>query len=94
MTTPTDNISGTILGAWIVWSLNPMKSSKVRLKRKSASILKRAPAEGGVPARVGVESIGGFFPRMKDNARELDRGKAVEPGFHLSSKILRTFWKL
>jgi hypothetical protein len=21
---------------------------------------------------------------MKDNARELDRGKAVEPGFHLS----------
>jgi predicted transcriptional regulator len=69
---------------WIVWSLNPMKSSKVSLKRKSAGILKRAPAKGGVPARVGVESIDGFFSRMKDNARELDRGKAVEPGFHLS----------
>jgi len=25
-----------------------------------------------------------FFSRMKNNARELDRGKAVEPGFHLS----------
>ena len=61
-----------------------MKSSKVSLKRKSASILKRAPAKGSVPARVGVESIDGFFSRMKDNARELDRGKAVEPGFHLS----------
>ena len=84
MTTPTDNITGTILGVWIVWSMNPMKSSKVSLKRKSASILKRAPAKGAVSARVGVESIDGFFSRMKDNARELDRGKAVEPGFHLS----------
>ena len=62
MTMPTDNITGTILGVWIVWSLNPMKSSKVSLKRKSASILKRAPAKGAVPARVGVESIDGFFP--------------------------------
>jgi predicted transcriptional regulator len=25
-----------------------------------------------------------FFSRMKDNAIELDRGKAVESGFHLS----------
>jgi predicted transcriptional regulator len=25
-----------------------------------------------------------FFSRMKHNAIELDRGKAVEPGFHLS----------
>ena len=84
MTMPMDNITGTILGVWIVWSLNPMKSSKVSLKRKSASILRRAPAKGAVPARVGVESIDSFFSRMKDNARELDRGKAVEPGFHLS----------
>src|SRR5260370_4294503 len=84
MTTPTDNITGTILGVVIVWGLNPMKSCEVSLKRKSVSILKRAPAKGAVPARVGVESIDGFFSRMKDNARELDRGKAVEPGFHLS----------
>jgi predicted transcriptional regulator len=25
-----------------------------------------------------------FFSRMKNNARELDSGKAAEPGFHLS----------
>jgi hypothetical protein len=31
-------------GVWIVWSLNPMKRSKASLKRRSASILKRAPA--------------------------------------------------
>jgi predicted transcriptional regulator len=83
-TTPTDSITGTILDVWIVWSLNPMKSSKVSLKRKSASILKRAPARRAVPTRVGVESIDDFFSRMKDNARELDRGSAVRPGFHLS----------
>jgi len=37
-----------------------------------------------VPARIGVESIDGFFSRMKGNAQGLDRGKAVKPGFHLS----------
>jgi predicted transcriptional regulator len=83
-TTLTDSITGTILDVWIVWSLNPMKSSKVSLKRKSASILKRVPARRAAPTRVGVESMDNFFSRMKDNARELDRGKAVEPGFHLS----------
>ena len=83
-TTLTDGITGTILDVWIVWSLNPMKSSKVSLKRKSANILKRAPAKGAVAARVGVESIDGFFSRMKDNARVLDRGKSAELDFHLS----------
>jgi predicted transcriptional regulator len=61
-----------------------MKSSKVSLKRKSASILKRVPARRASPTRVDVESMDNFFSRMKNNARELDRGKAVEPGFHLS----------
>jgi predicted transcriptional regulator len=84
MTMPTDNITGTILGVWIVWSLNPMKSSKVSLKRKSASILKRAPARRAAPYRVGVESMDSFFSRMKDNAIGLDRGTAAKPGFHLS----------
>jgi hypothetical protein len=83
-TTLTNSITGTILDVWIVWSLNPMKSSKVSLKRKSASILKRVPARRAAPTRVGVESMDNFFSRMKNNARELDRGKAVEPGFHLS----------
>jgi predicted transcriptional regulator len=83
-TMPMDSITGTILGVWIVWSLNPMKSSKVNLKRKSASILKRAPARRMVPSRVGVESMDDFFSRMKDNAIELDRGTTVRPGFHLS----------
>src|SRR6202166_724124 len=83
-TTLTDSITGTILDVWILWSLNPMKSSKASLKRKSASILKRVPARRAAPTRVGVESMDNFFSRMKDNARELDRGKAVEPGFHLS----------
>ena len=83
-TTLTDSITGTILDVRIVWSLNPMKSSKVSLKRKSAIILKRARAKRAILARIGVEPIDGFFSRMKDNARELDRGNAVEPGFHLS----------
>jgi predicted transcriptional regulator len=83
-TMPMDSITGTILDVWIVWSLNPMKSSKASLKRKSASILKRAPVKGAAATRIGVESIDDFFSRIKDNARELDRGKAVEPGFHLS----------
>jgi hypothetical protein len=61
-----------------------MKGSKVSLKRKSTSILKRGPARRAAPTRVGVESMDDFFSRMKDNAIELDRGKAVEPGFHLS----------
>ena len=83
-TTLMDSITVTVLDVWIVWSLNPMKSSKVSLKRKSASILKRVPARRPSPTRVGVESMGNFFSRMQNNARELDRGKAVEPGFHLS----------
>jgi predicted transcriptional regulator len=83
-TTLMDSITVTILDVWIVWSLNPMKSSKASLKRKSASILKRVPARRASPTRVGVESMDNFFSRMKNNARELDRGKAVEPGFHLS----------
>ena len=83
-TTLTDSITGTILDVWIVWSSNPMKNSKVSLKRKSASILRRVRAKRAPPTRVGVESMDSFFSRMKDNARELDRGKAVEPGFHLS----------
>ena len=83
-TTLTDSITGTILDVWIGWSLNLMKSSKVSLKRKSAIILKRARAKRAILARIGVEPIDGFFSRMKDNARELDRGKAVKPGFHLS----------
>ena len=61
-----------------------MKSSKASLKRESASILKRVPDRRASPTRVGVESMDNFFSRMKNNARELDRGKAVEPGFHLS----------
>jgi predicted transcriptional regulator len=61
-----------------------MKSSKVSLKRKSASISKRVPARRAAPSRVGVESMEDFFSRMKGNAIELDRGTAVEPGFHLS----------
>ncbi len=83
-TTLTDSITGTILGVWIAWSLNPMKNSKVSLKRKSASILKRVRANRAPPTRVGVESMDSFFSRMRGNARELDRGKAVEPGFHAS----------
>jgi len=83
-TTLMDSITVTILDVWIVWSLNPMKSSKASLKRKSASILNRVPARRASPTRVGVESMDNFFSRMKNNARELDRGKAVEPGFHLS----------
>ena len=82
--TPTGSITGTILGAWIVWSLNPMRSSKVSLKRKSASISKRAPARRAPSTRVGVESMDGFFSRMKGNASKLDGGKAVEPGLHVS----------
>ena len=80
----TESITGTILGVWIVWSSNPSKNSKVSLKRKSASILRRARARRAPPTRVGVESMDSFFARMKDNARKLDRGKAVEPGFHVS----------
>ena len=83
-TTLTDSITVTILDVWIVWSLNRMKSSKASLKRKSASILKRVTARRASFTRVGVVSMDNFFSRMKNNARELDRGKAVEPGFHLS----------
>src|ERR1700736_7048912 len=83
-TTPTDSITGTILDVWIVWSLNPMRRLKVSLKRKSASILKRAPARRAPSTRVGVESMDSFFSRMKGNARKLDRGKAVERGLHVS----------
>jgi predicted transcriptional regulator len=90
-TTLTDSITGTILDVWIVWSLNPMKSSKVSLKRKSAIILKRAHANR---ARIGVESIDGFFSRMKDNARELDRGNAIAPGLHLSFEDPADFLEL
>jgi len=61
-----------------------MRSLKVSLKRKSASTLKRAPARRAPSTRVGVESLDSFFSRMKGNARKLDRGKAVEPGFHVS----------
>ncbi len=61
-----DSITGAILGVWIVWSLNPMKSSKASLKRKSASILKPGPARRAAPIRVGVESMDDFFSRMKD----------------------------
>jgi hypothetical protein len=59
--TPTGSISGTIFDMWIVWSLNPMKSSKVSLKRKSASILKRVPARRAAPSLVGVESMERFL---------------------------------
>ena len=83
-TTLTDSITGTILDVWIVWSSNPMKNSKVSLKRKSAGILKRVRAKRAPPIRVGVELMDSFFSRMKDNARKLDRGRAVEPGFHVS----------
>jgi hypothetical protein len=78
-TTLTDSITGTILDVWIVWSSNPMKNSKVRLKRKSAGILRRVRAKRAPPIRVGVELMDSFFSRMKDNARKLDRGRAVEP---------------
>jgi predicted transcriptional regulator len=61
-----------------------MKSSKVSLKRKSASILRQVRARRAPPTRVGVESMDSFFSRMKGNARKLDRGKAVEPCFHVS----------
>ena len=61
-----------------------MKSSKVSLKRKSAGISRRVRARRAPPIRVGVESMDGFFARMKGNARKLDRGRAVEPGFHVS----------
>ena len=61
-----------------------LSRSLIWLRCPAVNILKRAPAKGGVPARIGVESIDGFFSRMKHNARELDRGKAVNPGFHLS----------
>jgi predicted transcriptional regulator len=61
-----------------------MKSSKASLKRKSASILKPVPARRAAPTRVGVESMDNLFSRMKNTAREVDRGNAVEPGFHLS----------
>jgi predicted transcriptional regulator len=83
-TTLTASITGTILGMWIVWSSNPMKNSKVSLKRKSASISRRVRAKRAPPTRVGVESMDSFFSRMKGNARKLDRGKGVEPGFHVS----------
>jgi predicted transcriptional regulator len=35
-----------------------------------------------------------FFSRMKDSARKLDRGKAVEPGFHLSFEDPADFLEL
>ena len=83
-TTLTGSITGTILDVWIVWSSNPMKNSKVNLERKSANILRRVRAKRAPPTRVGIESMDSFFSRMKDNARKLDRGRAVEPGFHVS----------
>ena len=61
-----------------------MKNSKVSLKRKSASILRRVRAKRAPHTRVGVESMDSFFSRMKGNARKLDRGKVVEPGLHVS----------
>ena len=82
--TPTDSITGTILDACTVWSLNPIRSSKTSLKRKSASTLKRAPARRAPSTRVGVESMDDFFSRMKGNARKLDHGKSVEPGLRVS----------
>src|SRR5882762_2855817 len=80
-------IFGTITDATAAeaaWSSNPMKNSKASLKRKSASISRQVRAKRAPPTRVGVESMDSFFSRMKGNARKLDRGKGVEPGFHVS----------
>jgi hypothetical protein len=60
MTTPTDSITGTILDAWIVWSLNPMKSLKVSLKRKSAG--------GGCHRTEGIIGEGGGYYRHRGRA--------------------------
>jgi hypothetical protein len=48
-------------------AMNPMKSSKVNLKRKSARILKRAPARKAATTRVGVGDSAAREPKPRDH---------------------------
>ena len=83
-TMPTDTTIAIVRGRLKLSSLTPMKASKNASKRKSARTSKAGRARPVGKIRIGVESMNGFFSRMRVKARRLDRAERVESGWSVS----------
>jgi predicted transcriptional regulator len=61
-----------------------VKTRSSASKRKSGNTSRKAKVGAGGKFRVDVESMDGFFTRMRSDARQLDRGEKLAAGLTLS----------